>query len=96
MLKKLNCQILSSLSEHALLALNEFLSEQEQHQKEFEQLRQKSLSSIQNYLETNSENKKQNNEDEDNKEISMEFFKEDWQVLMFMDITCIYKRDVLN
>ncbi|PKK61019.1 hypothetical protein RhiirC2_792437 [Rhizophagus irregularis] len=43
-----------NLSEHALSALNEFLSEQEQHQIKFEQLRQKSLSSIQNYLGTNS------------------------------------------
>ncbi|RIA91724.1 putative N6-adenine methyltransferase-domain-containing protein [Glomus cerebriforme] len=71
-----------NLSEHALSALNEFLSEQEQHQIKFEQLRQKSLSSIQNYLEPNSQNE-QNEEQNNVDEINIEFFKEDWQLSQF-------------
>ncbi|CAB4413760.1 unnamed protein product [Rhizophagus irregularis] len=71
-----------NLSEHALSALNEFLSEQEQHQIKFEQLRQKSLSSIQNYLGTNSQNKGNEEQNEEN-EVNMELFKEDWQLSQF-------------
>ncbi|CAG8607799.1 13690_t:CDS:2 [Funneliformis mosseae] len=72
------------LSEHAISALNEFLSEQQEQQIKFEQLKAKSLSCIQNYLESNSQDSKQDNKDDDNNtEINIDFFKEDWQLSQF-------------
>ncbi|CAG8504157.1 8720_t:CDS:10 [Acaulospora morrowiae] len=82
-----------TLSAHALSALNEFFSEQQEQQIKFEQLKQRSLNSIQNYLDTerkefvqeDSENilTKEKDEKEDVQEVNMNYFKEDWQLSQF-------------
>ncbi|CAG8508422.1 10510_t:CDS:10, partial [Acaulospora morrowiae] len=82
-----------TLSAHALSALSEFFSEQQEQQLKFEQLRQRSLNSIQNYLDTErkefvqdvGENilTKEKDEKEDAQGVDMNYFKEDWQLSQF-------------
>ncbi|CAG8659938.1 19323_t:CDS:2 [Dentiscutata erythropus] len=75
-----------SLSSHALSALNEFFSEQQEQQLRFEQLKQ--YSSNQTYSDAEHEDDKPDLVNEDsiyfkNNGVNMDFFKEDWQLSQF-------------
>ncbi|RHZ56329.1 hypothetical protein Glove_402g26 [Diversispora epigaea] len=84
------------LSAHALSALNEFISEQQEQEMKFEKLKQRSLDSIQKYLNSEHEDpslkeeekKEEKKEDRIDNQINIDFFKEDWQVRLINYLNC--------